>query len=248
MAHIRVLEPELSDHLSSPTLVEGFPGAGLVGKIAADHLIEVFDMVHYGDVHCTGVPEVAVYLAGDSTLHSPVRLYADADRDLLVLQSDVPVRPDAASDIATCLGSWFDDFDVIPIFLSGIPRESSEGERTLFGVGTGNALARLEETDIEVPDEAGLISGPTGALLSHAVEAGRPSLGLIVESDPQFPDPEAARIVIQEGIEPLTGIDVPIDKLVDHAAEIRQAKEKLAQQLQQSKEESTQAQPLRMYQ
>ncbi|MFC7203496.1 proteasome assembly chaperone family protein [Haloferax namakaokahaiae] len=248
MAHIRVLEPDLSEQFSSPTLVEGFPGVGLVGKIAADHLIEAFDMVHYGDVHCTGVPHVAVYLAGDSELHSPVRLYGDPERDLLVLQSDIPVRPDAATDIATCLGSWFEEFDVTPIFLSGIPRESTDGEPKLFGVGTNGATGRLEDAGIDVPDEAGLISGPTGALLSHAVESERPSLGLIVESDPRFPDPEAARIVIQRGIEPLTGIDVPVDELVNRATEIRQAKEQLAKQVQQADEESTQAQPLRMYQ
>ncbi|WP_410764549.1 proteasome assembly chaperone family protein [Haloferax sp. DFSO60] len=248
MAHIRVLDPDVSEQLSSPTMVEGFPGVGLVGKIAADHLIETFDMVHYGDVHCTGVPHVAVYLTGDSELHSPVRLYADPDHDLLVLQSDVPVRPDAATDIATCLATWFEDFDVTPIFLSGISAESVDDDRALFGVGTGDATKRLADAGIDVPDEAGLISGPTGALLSHAVESGLSSLGLIVESYQQFPDPEAARIVIQRGIEPLTGIDVPVDELVDHAAEIRQAKEQLAKQLQQSKEDSTQARPLRMYQ
>ena len=33
--------------LDSPTLIEGFPGVGLVGKIAADHLIDSFEMTHY---------------------------------------------------------------------------------------------------------------------------------------------------------------------------------------------------------
>jgi Uncharacterized protein (ATP-grasp superfamily) len=32
--------------LDRPTLVEGFPGVGLVGKIVVDHLIEYLDIDH----------------------------------------------------------------------------------------------------------------------------------------------------------------------------------------------------------
>ncbi|MFC6724613.1 PAC2 family protein, partial [Halobium palmae] len=72
--------------------------------------------------------------------------------------------------------------------------------------------------------------------------------GLVVESDPQFPDPEAARVVITDGIGPLTGVDVPTDDLVEHAEEIRDAKERLAARMREADEESTQARPLGMYQ
>ncbi|KAB1196193.1 MULTISPECIES: proteasome assembly chaperone family protein [Haloferax] len=248
MAQIRVFADELTDQLDSPTLVEGLPGVGLVGKIAADHLVEVFDMTHYGDVYCGGVPKVAVYMEGSPTLHPPVRLYADAEHDLLVLQSDIPIRPESATELATCLDSWIADLDVTPIYLSGIARQKSDGVPALYGVGSDGVLDRLEEAGIGLPTETGLISGPTGAMLNYSVQRGTPAFGLIVESDPQFPDPEAARIIIKQGIEPLTGIEVPVDDLVDSAAEIRQAKENLAKQMQQADEESSQARPLGMYQ
>ncbi|ELZ98829.1 3-isopropylmalate dehydratase [Haloferax mucosum ATCC BAA-1512] len=248
MARIHVLADELTDQLDSPTMVEGLPGVGLVGKIAADHLVEAFDMTHYGDAFCDGIPDVAVYMEDDPELHPPVRLYADAERNLLVLQSDIPIRPDAATELAGCLGSWFDELDVLPIFLSGIAREKSADTPALYGVGTGGAAEHLTAAGIDNPTETGLVSGPTGALLSNAVAVGRPALGLIVESDPQFPDPEAARVVIKQGIEPLTGIEVPVDDLVDRTTEIREAKEQLARRMQQSDEESTQARPLGMYQ
>jgi len=84
--------------------------------------------------------------------------------------------------------------------------------------------------------------------LSHAVEHGRPAVGLVVESDPRFPDPEAARALITGGIEPLADVDVAVDDLVDHAEEIRAAKERLAKRMQEAGDESTQARPLGMYQ
>jgi uncharacterized protein len=245
MAHVDILEPV---ELEAPTMVEGLPGVGLVGKIAADHLVEEFGMAHYANVHCSGIPAVAVYHETDATLRPPVRLYADADRALLVLQSDVPITPQAAREFADCIGDWFDEDGVFPIYLSGIAREKSDAPPALYGVGVGEGLSRLDAVGIDVPSETGLVSGPTGALLNDAVEHDRAAVGLVVESDPRFPDPEAARVLIKEGIEPLADVDVDVDDLVDRAEEIRAAKERLAKRMQEAGEESTQARPLGMYQ
>lgn len=246
MAHINVLADDVS--LDKPMMVEGLPGVGLVGKIAADHLVEEFEMVHYANVHCDGIPSVAVYGKEDAELRTAVRVYADEERDLLVLRSDVPIHPQAATEFAACIHDWFEDDGVVPLFLSGIGEEKDGDVPALFGVATGDGETLLDEADIDRPNEMGLVTGPTGALMNHVLEEGLTSVGLIVESDPQFPDPEAARVVIKDGIEPLTDIEVPVDDLVDHAEGIRKAKEELAKRMQDADHESSQAQPLRMYQ
>jgi uncharacterized protein len=234
--------------VTEPSLVEGFPGVGLVGKIAADHLVAEFDMTHHANVYCDSLPKVAVYREGDRELQPPVRVYADADRDLLVLQSDVPVGPEAASKLATCLSEWYDDLSVCPIYLSGIPEEKEDSPPALYGLGVGAGLDAVSDAGIDAPTEAGLVSGPTGVLLSDAVESGRAAVGLVVESDPRFPDPEAARVLIKRGIEPLADVDVPVDHLVERTEQIREAKDRLAKRMQDAGEESTQARPLGMYQ
>ncbi|MDG5761689.1 PAC2 family protein, partial [Natronococcus sp. A-GB1] len=74
-------------------------------------------------------------------------------------------------------------------------------------------------------------------------------LGLIVDSSPQFPDPEAASVLLEEGIAPIADVSIDVEELVDRAEEIREKREQFARQMQQlSQEESSQAQPLRMYQ
>lgn len=234
--------------LDSPTLVEGLPGAGLVGKIAADHIVSEFGMVYYGAVHCEGLPEVAVYRGDTHELVAPVRLYADAARDLVVLQSDVPVSPQSASEFADCVTGWIETNDVMPLYLSGLPVEQKEGVPALSGVATGDAIDRLDQHGIEPPDEDGLVSGPTGALLYAANERSVDSLGLIVETEPQFPDPESARIILQKGVNPIAGIDVGTDSLVEQAGEIQRAREQLAKRMQEGGDESTEARPLRMFQ
>ena len=244
MAHIEV-HTDLT--LDSPVLVEGMPGVGLVGKITADHLVETFEMTHYASCYCDGLPRVAVYEAGNRQVRQPVRIYADEEHDLLVLQSDVPVSPQAAPEFATCIAGWFAQEDVVPLCLSGLPGEK-DGRPDLYGVGFGRGEELLAEHDIDTPVENGMIRGPTGALLAEACEQGLDCIGLVIQANAKFPDPEAARVILVDAVEPIAGVDVETDSLVEQAEEISKAREKLAKQMQQADEESSQAQPLGMYQ
>jgi len=246
MARIKVVDDGIE--LDSPTLVEGLPGAGLVGRIATDHLVNELDMTYYAALHCGGLPRVAVYEGDSSVLRPPVRMYADPETDLLVLQSDVPVSPKRATEFADCVTGWLDSNGVFPLYLSGLAEET-EGSPELYGVATGEAEPRLDEAGIVPPRGNGLVSGPTGALLARAMETDLDAIGLIVRTDPRFPDPEAARTVLEHGVEPIAGIDVGTDRLVEQADEIRSAREQFAKRLEEMDgDESTQAQPIRGFQ
>ncbi|WP_435077339.1 proteasome assembly chaperone family protein [Halococcus sp. AFM35] len=245
MAHIDVVADDIK--LDEPMLVEGLPGLGLVGKIVADHLVDSFGMDYYAGVHCSGVPQVGVYRGERSALRPPVRLHADAERNLLVLQSDVPVSPNEATGFADCITGWLADNDVTPLYLSGLPDQSDDVPE-VYGVSTGAGNDLLDEAGIVPPAEGGLVSGPTGALLYHAEQADYTSVGLIAETNPQFPDPEAARALLDGGIEPLTGIDIDTSDLVEQAEEIQEARERLAERMHQADDESSQAEPIRMFQ
>jgi uncharacterized protein len=237
--------------LDEPVLVEGLPGVGLVGKIAADHIVDQFGMTHYADVDCEGLPRVAVYEADERGVVSPVRIYADETRDLLVLQSDVPVSRTVADNFAECVTEWLGETGGFPLYLSGIAAENQDvGEvPDLFGVAAGDGGAVFDEHDIGSPPEDGVVGGPTGALLNRADRAGLDAAGLIVESDPRFPDPAAARKAIVDGVVPIASVDVDTDDLVESAEEIREQREALARRMREAgEEESSQAQPLRMYQ
>ncbi|MFB6217633.1 MAG: proteasome assembly chaperone family protein, partial [Halobacteriaceae archaeon] len=191
----------------------------------------------------------AVYGDGDRAVRPPVRLYADADRDLLVLQSDVPVSRTAAASFADCVTAWVADNGVFPVYLSGLAVEEPPSVPSVFGVATGGADERLADLGVDAPPERGAIGGPTGALLNRAADAGVAAAGLVTESDPQFPDPAAARRLLVDGVGPLAGVEVDTDDLVERAEEIRDQKEQLARQMQEAdEEESSQAKPVGMFQ
>jgi uncharacterized protein len=234
--------------LDSPAMVEGFPGVGLVGKIVVDHLIEELGMVHYANVHCEALPPVTTYQPDSSELMTPVRLYADAEHDLLALQSDVPINPQAATAFADCLTDWTVSESILPIYISGLPRQVDEADPELYGVSAGGGIEWLSAAGIDTPAERGIVSGPTGALLAHALDTETTAVGLIVESDPQFPDPAAARAVIERGIEPIAGVDIETADLTERAGEIKAARKQLLKRIQQASEESSRAEPIRMYQ
>ncbi len=245
MTQIDIVNEAVS--LDKPVLVEGFPGVGLVGKMAVDHLIDTFEMDHYANVHCGSIPPIATYRGETHELATPVRLYVDAERDLVALQSDVPIGPEAATEFGDCVAGWFADTGVVPIYLSGLPRQT-DGPPALYGVSSGTVAGLLSAAGIDTPAGMGLISGPTGALLAHALEDDSDALGLIVESDPQLPDPVAARVVIEQGIEPIAGVSVPTEKLSTRADEIEEARAQLIKRMQQSTTDSSRAEPLQMYQ
>lgn len=239
-----------ADHidLEEPVLVEGLPGAGLVGKIAADFLVGTLEMEYYGAFHCEGIPRVAVYEGESSAVRPPVRLYADEETDLVVLQSDVPVSPKRAKEFASCVTGWIESNGALPIYISGLPDER-EGSPELYGIATGEAEAILDDAGIVPPRGGGMVSGPTGALLHRAAETGLDGVGLVVQTEAQFPDPEAARTVLVHGVSPIAGIDIDTDRLVERAEEIQEAREQLTQRLQEADpEESTRVQPIRGFQ
>lgn len=277
--------------------MEGFPGMGLVGKIAVDHLVAELDVVHLADVHCDALPRVAGFGEGEPVVRSPVRLYADPDRDLVALQSDVQVSPEAAYEFAGCVADWLHETDTTPVYVAGTeadeetddedtgadgvetavgegdtspsdaetvdttaeaadtPAEQAEaasdadeGPR-LRGVATAGASDRLAETDLEVPDNAGIVSGPSGALLAHAMETDLPAIGVVADTTPRFPDPGAAKAVLERVVEPLAGVDVAVEELLEHAERVRAAKQRLADQVAAAEDDSSsKATPLRMYQ
>lgn len=245
MAHVNIEHPDLT--FDEPVLLDGLPGQGLIGKLVADHVVGEFDMEYYASVYCEGVPPVAAYRTDDSTVRSPVQIYAAADHDLLALVSDVPVSPSDSPDFAECITGWLDEQGVVPIFLSGLSAafEPDEGNRLreVSGLSTGDGDALLEKAGLAPPRHTGIVTGPTGALLNHASDVGLDSVGLLVQSNDELPDYDAARTVIDEGIGPIVDIEIDTSPFADRSFEMSRLAESALERGERATEESTRARP-----
>lgn len=251
MAHVTVETPAVD--LDEPMLLDGLPGMGLVGKLVADHVVAEFDMTYYGGVHCEGVPPVAAYRPEESSVRPALQLYADPERDVVALVSDVPVSPEDAPEFAACITEWLDANDITPVYLSGVNGSATTAEdrdgrpAELYGLSTGDGDALLDEAGIVPPRYAGIVTGPTGALLERAAEVELTGVGFLVESDDEFPDLDAARRVLDNGVSPLLNVDVDTDAFDDRSVEMTPITEAYLDQLRESTDGTTRAQPTPMF-
>lgn len=232
--------------LDRPYLVEGFPGVGLVAKIAADHLVEELEMELYAEIYSDRTSSITVFEKGGE-LRSAIRIYGSEEHNLLVLKSDAPVSGDA-SELMEELNDWMQEEDITPIYQLGVPVNQKPDEPQVNAVYSGDAESIVDESGLEKPPGFGIISGPTGGLLEKALEKDMDSVGLTVESDPQFPDPFAAKKLIDDGVQKILGFEIDTRQLEESADKIRERKKQLAQQIQQAEDhEKSQAYPSEMY-
>lgn len=227
-------------------LIEGFPGIGLVAKIATDQLIQQLDTELYAEVFGDEVPEICMFDNDGHRLRSPVRIYAVKNEDILILTSDAPIS--SASPLMESISQWIEDNDVLPIYQLGLPTVAEENRDRLFGVSTGDADSILEAKAIESPPGKGMIAGPTGGLLKRAAAHEIDGIGLTVASDPQLPDPRAAKKLLDEGLKEIIGLEVDTAELEKSAEKIREKKKRMAEEVQRAEQhEKSQAYPSEMY-
>ncbi|MFB6208278.1 MAG: proteasome assembly chaperone family protein [Candidatus Nanohaloarchaea archaeon] len=225
-------------------MIDALPGAGLVGKIAGEFLIERLGMEYYASVESEDLPPIMIY-EDEYDLKALVQIYADPESGVGVVTSDIPIFPDSREFFRT-LVEWLNDKQIMPICLVGQPIEESENE--VYGVSTGGARKILDRKGFKPPPGVGAVTGYTGVLLHEADNANLSSLGFVVDVDSFFPDPGAAGILIDEAIEPVTGIEIDTDQLLETEDQIKKQKEKLAKELKQiEKHEAGHAYPTEMY-
>jgi uncharacterized protein len=204
---------------SGATLVFGFPDVGLVGVIAASHLIDELNLSEVAYLDSKLLPPLIVLHEG--LPHSSIRIFGK-DNILLAI-SEAPVPVDVIYPIMDALIDWAKSKNVkMMISLSGIPIQDRQDAKELkaFAAASNTETLKLaQDKNIEVLTE-GYMVGPQAIMLQRAVNSGTSALALLAQCFYNYPDPEAAAEVLKE-LGKITGLNVNVSKLLEKGEEIR---------------------------
>lgn len=231
---------EKVSNLVNPILIEGLPGIGFVGKLAAEHLVSELKAKKIATLYSYHFPH-QVLINKDGTIKMLVNefyLYKDPKKknDLIILVGDVqPVSSRA-------------QFEVMNIILEYFAMLGGKKIITLGGYGMGKLIdeprvfgAVINKEDVEVYKKYGVvfgevegsIIGAAGVLLGLGQLKGMNGICLMGETHGTYIDHKAAQKVI-EVLSLITGIKVDVSKLNEKAKESEVVIKKLEEEISQS--------------
>lgn len=226
-----VAEVEVDD----PVLVEGLPGVGHVGKLAAEHLVEELDSELVRRVHSQHFPpQVGLDEDAEATL-ACAEFYAvhNDERDLLVLVGDHQATEAVGHyRLAETFLDVAESFGVSEVLaLGGVPTGEIVEEYDVIGAATANA-ARDGYLDAGVTfpgdEPEGGIVGTSGLLLGLGARRDMEATCLMGRTSGYVVDPKSARAVL-EIIESVLGVTVDFTSLEERAEEMEEVVSEIQQ-------------------
>jgi uncharacterized protein len=201
------------------TFLFGFPDVGLVGVIAASHLIDELNLTEVASVESELLPPLIVL--HDGLPHASIRIFAD--HNIMLAVSEVPIPADTIYPVMDALIEWGKSKSAkMMISLSGIPIQDRQDVKELkaFAAASSPEMLKLaQDRGVEVLTE-GYMVGPQAVVLQRAANSGPPALTLLSQCFFNYPDPEAAAEVLKE-LEKVIGLKVDVAKLLEKGEEIR---------------------------
>jgi len=227
--NVKIITKPLS--LENPIIVEGFPGIGLVGNIASQHLIDELDMEYVGSMESKYFPPIAVLFNG--IINMPVRIYQSKEHNILIVISDIPIHPTISYEVSKVLVDWAQSINVKEIVsIAGIATMSSEEK--VFGAATNDDMLDRIKDHVEI-FQVGTISGISGSVMTECVMRDIPAISLLGETNSPNPDPRAAASVISI-LKMIYGLPIDTENLMEQAEQIEVELQKLAEQVKTSEE------------
>ncbi|MCD6373210.1 MAG: proteasome assembly chaperone family protein [Thermococcus sp.] len=237
---IYVLErPQLRD----PVFIEGLPGIGLVGKLAADHLIQELEAVKFAELYSPHFMHQVLIKRGSIVELMKNEFYywknpEENGRDIIIITGDQQVPPTDSPGHYEVVGKMLDfveEFGVREIItMGGYQVPELQGEPRVLAAVTHEELVdhyreKLEGCEVEViwrEDEGGAIVGAAGLLLGLGKLRSMYGISLLGESLGYIVDAKAAKSVLS-AVTQILGIEVDMSALDERAKETEEILQKV---------------------
>jgi uncharacterized protein len=196
------------------------PDVGLVGVIAASHLVTELNLIEMAYVDSEVLPPVAVLHEG--LPYAPIRIFGNGDT--LITVSEMALPANSLQLLMGTLLEWGQSKNPkLTVSISGMPVQNRQDIETpkVFGVASNPALLKmLEDKGVEALRE-GYMVGPQALILRYCAEKNLPAIALLAQSFFNYPDPEAAAAAALKGFSNVTGKKIDVAQLLEKGEEIR---------------------------
>lgn len=213
------------------TIIEGFPGFGLIGTIAIEFLMEHLQTEKIGTIEMDEIP--AMIAIHQNKVIEPVSIHYNKEHNMVLIHA-INIGKKLGwklSEVIQELAVTLSAKEIISLEGVGSPNPGGK----IFYYSTTNGAVNKKLSDVASPLSEGIIVGVTGALLARQCKT--PIVALFAEAQSAMPDSKAAAEIIK-ALDGYTGLNVDIKPLMQQAKLFEQKLKGIVQKSQKAEEMS----------
>ena len=218
--------------LKSPVIFAGFVGAGLVGPVAINHIIEKLKMDEIAVMRSKYLPPSTVFMRG--RLRHPFRFYANKEGTICAIICEITLRMEGLYSLVASILDWAATKGSKEIvILDGVA--STEHDDKAYCAAEEDLVRTMADKDISMIPQ-GFITGIPGGILNECLVREIQGLTLLAKASRDTTDSGAAATLI-EALNRFYDIDIDTTDLQEEKDRIHSEFSELSQKYVEHREE-----------
>ena len=179
--------------LKNPIIFAGFVGAGLVGPVAINHIIDKLEMEEIAVMRSKYLPPSTVFMKG--RLRHPFRFYSNPDGTICAIICEITLRMEGLYCLVASILDWAAEKGSNEIvILDGVA--SDEHDDKAYCAAEEDLIRTMADKDISMIPQ-GFITGIPGGILNECLVREIQGLTLLAKANKTAPDSVAAATLIE---------------------------------------------------
>jgi len=218
--------------LKNPIIFAGFVGAGLVGPVAINHIIDKLEMEEIAVMRSKYLPPSTVFMKG--RLRHPFRFYSNPDGTICAIICEITLRMEGLYCLVASILDWAAEKGSKEIvILDGVA--STEHDDKAYCAAEEDLVRTMADKDINMIPQ-GFITGMPGGILNECLVRKIQGITLLAKANKTSPDSAAAATLI-EALNRFYEMDIDTTKLKEEGDRINSEFSELSQKYVEHREE-----------
>jgi len=218
--------------LKNPIIFAGFVGAGLVGPVAINHIIDKLEMEEIAVMRSKYLPPSTVFMKG--RLRHPFRFYSNPDGTICAIICEITLRMEGLYCLVASILDWAAEKGSKEIvILDGVA--STEHDDKAYCAAEEDLVRTMADKDINMIPQ-GFITGMPGGILNECLVREIQGLTLLAKANKMSPDSAAAATLI-EALNRFYEMNIDTTKLKEEGDKINSEFSELSQKYVEHREE-----------